>query len=189
MNKNQAVTILVAVISVLLMLLFPPYDYLSPQNNVPSFDGFLPRFGEYPNCVMNNVFLSIEIFTILVDAAIAWLLLGERARLRRRMNPQNLVLLGVAVSLLLTLLFPPFQDHYTASKALLPTFDGFYFVFGDNSMRVLVATTLWFEAIFILVTGAMLWLLFWKIGPRKLPPGERLVQSEDQLDIDTRRKA
>ena len=188
MNKYQAITILVAAINVLLMLLFPPYDYFSPYNNVPNFDGFLPWFGDHPNRVINSAFLSIEIFTVLVNATIAWLLLGERARLRRRLDRQNLVLLGVALNLLLALLFPPFQDHYIASEALLPTFDSFYFVFGDNSMRAVVTTILWLEVIFILLNGAILWLLFCKPGPRELTAAERFAQPEERLGIDTRRK-
>lgn len=186
MNKYQAVTLLVAAINVLLMLLFPPYDYLSPHSNVPNFDGFLLLFGDHPNRVLNYSFLSIELFTVLVNAAIAWLLLSEGARLRRRLDRQNLVLLGVALNLLLALLFPPFQDHYTASAALLPAFDGFYFVFGDNSMRVVVAAMLWLEAIFILVNGALLWLLFCKPGPRELTAAERFAQSEEQLVTERR---
>jgi len=189
MNKYQALTILVAAINVLLMLLFPPYDFLSQHNNVPNFDGFLFVFGEHPNREMNHSFLCIEIFTVLVNAAIAWLLLGARARLRRRLDRQHLVLLGVALNLLLALLFPPFQDTYTVSKALLPTFDGFYFVFGDNSMRVIAATILWVETIFILVNGAIVWLLLSKPGPRELTAAERFAQSEERLGIDTRKKA
>ena len=187
MNKYQAVTILVAAINVLLMLLFPPYDYLSPHNNVPNFDGFLPLFADHPDRVMNNDFLSIEILTVLVNAAIAWLLLGERARLRRRLDRRNLVLVGVASNLVFALLFPPFQDYYTASKALLPTFDGFYFVFGNNPRRVVVTTILWLEVIFILVNGGILWLLFCKPGPRKMTAAELFAQSEKQLGIDRRR--
>src|ERR1700690_795602 len=159
MNRFQAVTALVAALNLLLMLLFPPYDYLGyTHNNVPNFDGFLFAFGDHPNCVVNNDFLSIQIFVVLINTMIVWLLLRERARLRRRLDRQNVVLLGVALNLLLALLFPPFQDHYTASKALLPSFDGFYFVFGDNSMRVIVTAALWLEVIFVLVNGAMLWL-------------------------------
>ncbi len=188
MNKYQAVTILVAAINVLLMLLFPPYDYLSAHNNVPNFDGFLFAFGAHPNRVMNNGFLSIEIFTVLVNAAIAWLLLSDRARLRRRLDRQNLVLLGIALNLLLALLFPPFQDHYTASQALLPAFDGFYFVFGDNSNRVVIATVLWVEAVFILVNGAILWLLLQRPAPQELTAAERFAQPQARLGTSTRRK-
>ena len=188
MNKYQAVTLLVAAINLSLMLLFPPYDYLSAHNNAPNFDGFLFAFGDHPSRTLNHDFLSIEIFTVLVNTIIAWLLLSERARLRRRLDRQNLVLLGVALNLLLALLFPPFQDNYTASQALLPSFDGFYFVFGDNSSRVLIAAVLWVEVAFILVNGAMLWLLFQRPSPRQLTAAERFAQSEEDLRSSSRRR-
>lgn len=188
MNKYQAATLAVAAINLLLMLLFPPYDYLSAHANVPHFNGFLFAFGDHPSRTVNNDFLSIELFAVLVNTMIAWLLLSDRARLRRRLDRQNLVLLGVALNLLLALLFPPFQNHYVASKALLPSFDGFYFVFGDNSMRVIVAAMLWLEVIFILVNGAMLWLLFQRPAPRQLSAAERFAQSEEDLRRSARRK-
>jgi membrane-associated HD superfamily phosphohydrolase len=189
MNKYQAVTLIVAAINLLLMLLFPPYDYLSTtHHNVPNFDGFLFVFGDHSNRAVNQDLLTIEIFTVLVNTAIAWLLLRERARLRRRTDRQNLVLLGVALNLLLALLFPPFQDHYTASKALLPSFDGFYFVFKDNSMRVIITSMLWLEVIFILVNGAMLWLLLHRPAPQEMSAAERFAQAEELLGTRTRRK-
>jgi type II secretory pathway component PulF len=92
------------------------------------------------------------------------------------------------LNLLLALLFPPFQNHYVSSKALLPSFDGFYFVFGDNSMRVVVAAMLWIEVVFILVNGAMLWLLFRRPGPRELTAAQRFAQSEEMLGRPVRRK-
>ena len=189
MNKYQAVMLIVAAINLLLMLLFPPYDYLSySRYDVPNFDGFLPVFGEHSNRALNRDFLTIEITTVLINTAIAWLLLGEKARLRRRLDRQNLVLLAVALNLLFALLFPPFQNHYTASTALLPSFDGFYFVFGDNSMRVIVASMLWLEVIFILLNGALLWLLLRRQRPREMTAAERFAQSGELLRPDTRRK-
>jgi lysylphosphatidylglycerol synthetase-like protein (DUF2156 family) len=189
MNKYQAVTLIAAALNLLLMLLFPPYDYVSQtHNNVPNFDGFLLVFGDHPNRTVNDNFLSIEILTVLINTAIAWLLLRDRAHLRRRLDRQNLVLLGVALNLLLALLFPPFQDHYTASEALLPLFDGFYFVFGDNSTRVIVAAMLWLEVIFILVNGAMLWLLLHRPAPREMTAAERYAQPGELPDKRRRRK-
>jgi hypothetical protein len=188
MNKYQATALGVAAINLLLMLLFPPYDYVgSAHYNVPNFDGFLFIFGDHPNRRLNLDFLSIEVFIVLTNAAIVWLLQRERARLRRRLDRQNLVLLGVALNLLLALLFPPFQDHYTASEALLPSFDGFYFVFGDNSTRVVVTAMLWLEVSFILVNGAMLWLLFQRTGPREMTAAERFAQPQELLGADLRR--
>ena len=189
MNKYQALTILVAAINMLLMLLFPPYDYLSAHHNVPSFDGFLFVFDDHSNREMNNGFLSAELFTVLINAAVAWLLLRDGARLRRRLDRQNLVLLGVALNLLLVLLFPPFQDYYTASKALLPSFDGFYFVFGDNSRRVLIAPMLWVEVVFVLVNAAMLWLLLRRPAPEQMSEAQRYAQAVEALATRRRRKA
>ena len=161
MNKFQTTLVIAAAINLLLMLLFPPYDLVGNANyNVPNFGGFLFIFGEHPNRRINANFLAIELTTVLINAAIAWLLLRDKVRLRRRVDRQYIVLIGVILNLLLALLFPPFQDHYTASEALLPSFDGFYFVFGDNSNRVLIANMLWVEVMFILINGAMLWLLF-----------------------------
>jgi hypothetical protein len=189
MNRYQAVTLIVAAINLLLMLLFPPYDYFSyAHNNVPNFDGFLFVFGDHANRRINDNFLAIEIITVLINAAIAWLLLSERARLRRRLDRQKLVLLGVALNLLLALLFPPFQDHYTGSEALLPSFDGFYFLFADNSSRVLIAPMLWLEVVFTLINGAMFWLLFCQPAPRELTAAERFAQSAEQLGRPVRRK-
>ena len=189
MNKYQAVMLITAAINLLLILLFPPYDYVSyTQHNVPNFDGFLFAFGHHPNNAVNNSFLCIEVVIVLINTLIAWLLLHERARLRRRLDRQNLVLLGVALNLLLALLFPPFQDHYTASKALLPSFDGFYFVFGDNSMRVIVASMLWVEVMFVLINGAMVWMLFHRPEPREMTAAERFAQPVGLLGSNRRRK-
>ena len=181
MNKYRAITLGVALINLTLVLLFPPYDYPSPHNGVPNFDGFKLVFGHHPNRVMNIGFLEIELFAVAVNAAIAWLLLGDRGHMRRRLDRQKLVLVGVGLNLLLAMLFPPFQDHYTASAALLPSFDGFHFVFADNSERVLIAAMLWFEMIFILVNGAMLWLLLCRPGSRPMSAAERYAQPREEL--------
>jgi hypothetical protein len=42
----------------------------------------------------------------------------------------------------------------------LPTFEGFYFIFGDNPMRQIVSSILYIEVALILVNGALLWLVF-----------------------------
>ncbi|MBE0612439.1 MAG: hypothetical protein IH604_02105 [Burkholderiales bacterium] len=187
MNKYQIAALIVAAINVSLMLLFPPYDYLSyTRNNIPNFNGFQFVFGDHSNSTINSNLLSIEIVIVAINTAIVCLLQRDRARMRRRLDRQNLVLLGVALNLLLALLFPPFQDHYVVSTALVPSFDGFYFIFGDNSRRVIVAVMLWLELVFILVNGAMLWLLFQRPGPRELTAAERFAQPKELLAAGTR---
>jgi hypothetical protein len=190
MNRYQTAALVIAAVNLLLMLLFPPYDYLSvTHNDIPNFDGFSFVFDNHASRRINTDFLSIEIFIVLINAAIVWLLQRDWARLRRRLDRQNLVLLGVALNLLLALLFPPFQDHYLASQALLPSFDGFYFVFADNSRRVLIVAMLWVEVVFILINGAMLWLLFRRPGARELSAAERFAQPREQLGASARRKS
>lgn len=66
----------------------------------------------------------------------------------------------MAVNLVLILLFPPFENYYAITKAVLPSFDGFYFIFGDNAQRQIVASLLYIEAALILINGGLLWLLF-----------------------------
>jgi hypothetical protein len=95
MNKYHVVTIFIAAAVALLMLLLPPYDYPNPFYNVPNFNGFFPVFGDHPNRMINAGFLSIEIFTALISSPIVWLLLGERARLHRKLKLRDLVLMGV----------------------------------------------------------------------------------------------
>ena len=190
MNRYQIVALLVAGINLLAILLFPPYEYIgAAHNNVPNFDGFLFVFGDHAGRRLNDNFLAIEIVTVLINAMVAWMLLSARARLRRRPDRQKLVLIGVGLNLLLALLFPPFQDYYTGSQALLPSFDGFYFLFGDNSNRVLITPMLWLEVLFILVNGGMLWLLFCKPGPREMSAAERFAQAEELVRSSAGKKA
>jgi hypothetical protein len=44
----------------------------------------------------------------------------------------------------------------------LPSFDGFYFIFGDHGKRTIVTQLLYLEVIFVLTNGAIMWLLFRK---------------------------
>ncbi len=170
MNKYQWITLTAALVNLALVWLFPPYDYLSAtRNNVPTFDGFHFRFGDAgANLQINANFLQLEYFVILLNAAIAWLLFKRRAAPstapRKKVDWQRIVLIGVGLNLMLVLLFPPMENFYAVSRAALPSFDGFYFLFGDHGARTIVTQLLYIEVIFVLVNGAILWLLFRKSG-------------------------
>ena len=87
----------------------------------------------------------------------------------------NLALV-VAFNLVLMLLFPPFENYAAITKSPLPTFEGFYLVFGDNSQRQIVSTILYIDIALVLVNGALLWLMFRDRGePEKLPPAQMLA--------------
>ena len=173
MNTSQRIAVLVAVANLLLLAVFPPYDYVSLQHrNVPTFDGFYFAFGLHTNRVLNLDFLLLEIIVVLINACIAVLLLRAPAASKaRRLGGnwrQRSVLLLVAINLVLMLLFPPFEYYSAITKAALPTFEGFYFVFGDNSQRQLVTPILYIEVALVLINGALLWLAFRDKTPDEL---------------------
>lgn len=176
MNRPQAIALALAFANLLLALAFPPHDYVSLQRgNVPTFDGFYFLFGNQPNRVINRDLLTLEILVLLINLGIAWLLLRERPIGRDPAGGnrfQRAVLWLVGANLVLALLFPPFQNYAAITRAVLPSFEGFYFLFGDNSQRQLVAPILYIEVCLILVNGAILWLLFKRDGGKALAPDE-----------------
>lgn len=175
MNRQQWTALAVGVLNLALVGLFPPHDYVSLQRgNVPTFAGFYFVAGSTANLRLNGDFLILEILVVLVNAGIAWLLLRTRPPLPRgRVTPaQKAVLWLVATNLVAALLFPPFENYFAITKAALPSFDGFYFVFGDNSQRQIVATILYIEVVLILANGGLLWLFFKDKGQERLSAEE-----------------
>lgn len=165
MNNAQRIALAVAVANLALLLLFPPYDYVSMQHgNIPTFDGFYFAFGAHHNRILNANFLALEIIVVLINACIALLLLRDPP-LRQRKRPggnrrQRVVLTLMGINLVLILLFPPFEYFSAITKAALPTFEGFYFLFGDNAQRQMVTPILYIEVALVIINGALLWLLF-----------------------------
>ena len=182
MNRYQAITLVFAVANLLLVFLFPPFDYISPaRSNVPTFEGFAFAFGEHPGRVINSSFLQIEAFVILANAAIAWLLLRDRPRAarERKTDWQRVVLFGVGLNLLLVLLFPPMENYYAVTRAALPSFDGFYFLFRQQGTRTIVTAILYIEVFIILVNGALLYLLFRNTKPVQISAEERAAMMDE----------
>ena len=165
MNTAQRSALLVATLNLLLVLAFPPYDYVSMLlGNIPTFDGFYFALAGEPHRIVNRSFLALEVIVVLLNACIALLLLRDApakgARVSGGNTRQRMVLGLVALNLVLALLFPPFEMFSAVNKASLPTFEGFYFVFGDNPMRQIVTSILYIEVALIVINGALLWLLF-----------------------------
>jgi hypothetical protein len=169
MNRQQLLAVAIAAANLVLMLLFPPFDYVALQRgNIPTFDGFYFLLSEHVNLAINRDFLTLEILVILINAGISWFLLRDKTSDYRRDGNryQRGVLWLVAVNLMLMLLFPPFEYYYAITPSSLPTFDGFYFVLGDNAQRQIVAPVLYIEIVLLLVNGALLWLLFEERGDK-----------------------
>lgn len=163
MNRQQAIVLWLAGANLALILAFPPYDYLSlAQGFIPTFGGFHFVGSPPANSVLNHNFLALEELVVLVNTGIAWLLLrdnkaAEGAGISRG---QRMILWLVAINLVLILLFPPFEHYQAISKTALPSFDGFYFVFGDTAQKQIVSALLYIEVALVLINGGLLWLLF-----------------------------
>ena len=190
MNRYQWITIAVAVVNLVLVGLFPPYDYVpATRGYAPSFEGFYWAIGDQSPRVVNSGFLQLEFFVICINAAIAWLLLRTYPNKDkgRRVDWQRVVLFGTGLNLVLVLLFPPMQNIVAVTRALLPSFDGFYFVFGEHGQRAIVTQILYLEVIFILINGALMYLLFSQAKSSDLSPGERAALIEELKRAASRR--
>jgi hypothetical protein len=180
MNRNQSIALAVAVANLLLITLFPPVDQYSVVSSViPVFAGFYFIAGKPLMSEVNADLLMIEIVVVLINLAIAWLLLRDKppGRKTRSMSLQNAALFFTGINLVLMLLFPPMESVFALTKAAIPTFEGFYFIFAQKPAHVIVETLLYIEVMFILVNGALLWLIF----RDKSPPSDREMQAAMQL--------
>jgi hypothetical protein len=174
MNSNQKIVLAIAALAVTLLLAFPPYDQHSIATlRVPIFAGFYfflapPQYG-----AVNTSMLLVEVFVVLINAGIGWLLLQDKPRSeppKRSIGYQNAALLFAGINLVVILLFPPFESVFALTNAALPSFEGFYFVFGQRPNHTIVATLLWLELFFVLVFGALGWLIFKHRAPSGLTP-------------------
>ncbi len=162
-QSSRARTIAIAILAanLLLIFLFPPYDYLALQHgNIPTFEGFRFFFSTHPNRHINSNFLWLEVIVVLINFFIALLLLRERRSDHQHTTnrAQRWLLSGVAINLSLLVLFPPFENFTAITKAALPTFEGFFFIFGDNQHRQIVTAILYLEVAVLLINAGLLWL-------------------------------
>ena len=174
MNRNQGIALAVAVANLLLITLFPPVDqYSVAASSIPVFAGFYFILAKPPLSVINTDLLVIEAVVILINLAIAWLLLADRpaGSSRPKRGLQSASLLFTGINLVLMLLFPPMESVFAITKAAIPSFEGFFFIFSHKPAHVIVDTLLYLEITFILVNGAFLWLIF---KERKPPTAEEI---------------
>lgn len=161
MNKAQKILLNLTAINLGLILMFPPYDdYSVTSHDIAIFGGF--RFFLMPsaNAVINRSFLFLEIAVLLANAAIFWLITLENVARegKNRFSYRKATLVMIALNLTAILLFPPFEYISNMSKAAIPTFEGFYFLFSHPPYRVIVTPVLWLEMIFVLINGGLLLL-------------------------------
>ena len=175
MNRYQAIALAVAAANIVFIMLFPPFDvYSIASSSLPVFGGFDFYFSRNQYMVVNTSLLFLEIFVVLINAGIASLLLSTKKVevTRRRVSLQNATLIVVAVNLIVIILFPPFESVFALTQATLPTFEGFYFIFARQSNHVIVTAILYLEVIFVLINGALFWLIFREKKQAALTPEE-----------------
>ncbi|MFZ9193785.1 MAG: hypothetical protein ACO22Q_00070 [Burkholderiales bacterium] len=173
MNRTQSIALAIAVANLLLITLFPPIDqYSIASSSIPVFAGFFFILSKPPLSEINAPLLAIEIIVVLANLAIAWLLLADKqGNSKSKLGLQNASLLFTGLNLVLMLLFPPMESVFALTKATIPTFEGFFFIFAQKPAHVIVETLLYLEISFILVNGAFLWLIF---RERKPPTAEEI---------------
>jgi len=163
MSRAQKILLAITVFNLALILLFPPFDdYSVTSNDVAIFGGFRFVFSSAPNAALNRSFLFLEIAVVLANAAIFWLITLENAVKagKQKFSYRKATLLLVAANLAAILLFPPFEYISNMTRAVIPSFEGFYFLFARPPYRVIVTPILWLEVIFVLINGGLLLLAF-----------------------------
>lgn len=161
MNSSQTTVAIVAAVNLALMLLFPPHDSLSLwRGGAPTLDGFYFLFERHYNKQTDGDLLTLEILWLFVNAACAWLLLQNYRPGAGIMSRRAAAIAFVVVNLAVVLLFPPFENYASTTRMSGTWFDGFYFAFGDKLHRRFYVPLLYMEVLWVLVNGAVLWLLF-----------------------------
>jgi len=163
MNKYQRLVIIVALIDVLIMLLFPPFNSRSLARGIPeSFDGYFPILAALGDKPINTALLSIQLMFVGANALAAWLVL--QTKVHHADIPSFRYAEGIGIFLVINLalifLFPPFEPYQSLQKSAGSSFDSFYFVFGDRSKRPFYLPMLQLEVMWVVINALALWLLF-----------------------------
>jgi len=76
----QNVTLIVIGINLVLVLLFPPFESVYAVTNaaLPTFEGFYFVFARQPNHILVATILYLEVFLVLINGALLWLIFRER---------------------------------------------------------------------------------------------------------------
>src|ERR1700704_4956954 len=152
MNKFQLTLLIAALANLALLLLFPPFNSQSLLRVGPaSFDAFYPAFDAPANATLNSGLLYLEIFSVLVNAVLAWLLLqgAPQEPSRPRVRWQSVLQWLVIANLLLILLFPPFETQPDRA------FEGFRFALSGSVQRGIFLPFLFLELFLLALASGL----------------------------------
>jgi hypothetical protein len=132
------------------------------NNGAAIFAGFLFAFNNSSNLSINTSLLYLEVAVVLINLGILWLFSNENERRKgmKNFNFRKAAMILIAANLVAVLLFPPFEYISNMTHAVIPTFEGFYFIFSHPSYRVIVTPILYLEVFFILINGGLILLAF-----------------------------
>lgn len=161
MNPSQAIVLAVTATNIALTVLFPPMDSIAlGRGGAQTLDAFYFIFDRQYGKVINSDLLLIELYWVLANAAVGWLLLRRYDATSAGCSRRTGLLILVAANFLLIWLFPPFENYASTSRPAGTHFDSFYFIFGDKWQRRFYVPLLYMEVLWVLINGAVLWLLF-----------------------------
>jgi hypothetical protein len=163
LTKHHQILLLIAAINLAIVLLFPPFDDVAVSKfDMAIFAGFIWVFSASEQYQINSALLYLEVTVILINLFIFWLMINERMRSKseKKLSFRAIAMILIAVNLVGVLLFPPFEYVSHMTKAVLPTFEGFYFIFNPPQYRVIVTPILYLEVMLVLINGAMMLLVF-----------------------------
>jgi hypothetical protein len=162
-NKFQLTVLIAAMANLALLLLFPPFDSqplgrIGPAN----FDAFYPVFDWPAKGTLNSGLLYLEIFPVLINAALAWLLLQGTPQqpFLPRVRWQSVLQWLVIADLFLILIFPPFETLPLAARMGERAFEGFRFVLSGSVQRGIFLPLLFLELLLLALNATALWLAF-----------------------------
>lgn len=163
LSKTQKILLALTGLNLAIVFLFPPFDDHSVTNNGSAiFAGFLFVFNSPHNFLINSSLLYLEVMVVLINLCILWLLTSQDARRqdRKKINFRKAAMGLIGFNLIGVLLFPPFEYISNMTHAIIPTFEGFYFIFSHPPYRVIVTPILYMEVFFILINGGLMLLAF-----------------------------
>lgn len=167
MNRYQKIVLAGAFVNAVVLMLFPPFDVESLMRGTPVFDAFYPMWAAPPNRVINANLLYFALFSVLANAAVAFLLLVSGKDGLPRFSPRNVVVALAFVNMIAVFLFPPFEALSQAGRFGGSSFDGFYFMFAGQERRTVFLPLLYIEVLFVLLNACAYWLALGEHSAKK----------------------
>ena len=177
MNKTQKILLLLTLLNLIVIFLFPPFDdYSVSSNGNGMFAGFIFFASKGRNMLINQGLLYLEVVVVLINLGILSLLSIETTKQKKgKFNFRKFAMIVVIINLIGILLFPPFEFISNLSKAMIPTFEGFYFIFSHPPYRAIVTPILYLEVIAALINGCLILLAFKDNKPKEMTAQELLA--------------